>query len=105
MMRFDMRGIDRHSTLGAVMAGRDFEHAESVPAVEALVNRRARAERGGTIVPADADAQHTDDAGITRRSSTRRAPRRPCGKSGSIRAHSAPINQVNAPAISVPDNT
>jgi hypothetical protein len=32
---------------------------------------------------------------ITRRSSTRRAPHRPLGNNGSIRAHSASLNQVN----------
>jgi hypothetical protein len=32
---------------------------------------------------------------ITRRSSTRRAPHRPLGSNGSIRAHSVSLNQVN----------
>jgi hypothetical protein len=32
---------------------------------------------------------------ITRRSSTRRAPQRPFGSNGSIRAHSASLNQLN----------
>ncbi|MCW6533155.1 hypothetical protein NED98_23200, partial [Sphingomonas sp. MMSM20] len=36
---------------------------------------------------------------ITRRSSTRRAPHRPFGNNGSIRAHSASLNQVSWLAI------
>ena len=36
---------------------------------------------------------------ITRRSSTRCAPLRPRGNNGSIRAHSASLNQVNCLAI------
>jgi hypothetical protein len=36
---------------------------------------------------------------ITRRSSTRRAPHRPLGSNGSIRAHSASLNQVSRLAI------
>ena len=37
---------------------------------------------------------------ITRRSSTRRAPHRPLGSNGSIRAHSASLNQVSDLPIS-----
>jgi hypothetical protein len=36
---------------------------------------------------------------ITRRSSTRRAPHLPLGSNGSIRAHSASLNQVSCRAI------
>jgi len=36
---------------------------------------------------------------ITRRSSTRRAPHRPLGSNGSIRAHSVSLNQVSCLAI------
>lgn len=39
---------------------------------------------------------------ITRRPSTRRAPQRPLGSNGSIRAHSASLNQVSALPIGDP---
>jgi hypothetical protein len=66
------------------------------PAVESVVDCRIGPVFRRTISPAGARTQHVNMPLITRRSSTRWAPRRPFGNKGSIRRHSSSFSQKSA---------
>src|SRR5690349_14357576 len=85
------------------MTSQSLEHLEpqtlAAPAVEAVVDGRVRPVLRRTVPHRAPIFSMCTMPEITRRSSTRCAPLRPRGSKGSIRAHSASLNQVSCLAI------
>lgn len=102
-MNLDAGRIDRDRAPRPAVSGQRLEHGEpyalTAPAMEAVVDRRTRSVLGRTVPPAHPLRSMCTMPEITRRPSTSGAPHRLLGSKGSIRAHSASLNQASGLAI------